>query len=114
MRKSKADTLAALAALEQLAIEMQEQRALLLGVSVKVDNIGRMLDTPVVSRSVPEKASQDGWMTVAEAADWLKVSKFTVRDACVNGRLTANKVSNHIGWRIDPESVQAEWDRRHG
>ena len=114
MRKSKADTLAALAALEAIAAEMQEQRALLLGVSVKVDNIGKMLDTPVISPTVPEKASESGWMTVAEAADWLKVSKFTVRDACVSGRLTAHKVSNHVGWRIDPESVQAEWDRRYG
>jgi hypothetical protein len=104
MRKSTAERALIRASLDELRAEVAEQRALLLTLLVKID--GLEVEPPQVYDPA------DDTLTVADAAGILRVSAYTVRAMCNDGRLVASKESNAAGWRIDAESVRAEYRRR--
>ena len=121
MTKKKAERLATSEMLDTILAELLALRATVENIARTIDSAGSPLhfhpqtgaltDEPVV---LVEPEPQSDTVKVAEAAGMLKVSEFTVRAMCKDGRLTAMKDSNAAGWRITRKSVLDEWNRRWG
>ena len=47
------------------------------------------------------------WKTVGQVAEWLQVSEETVRRWLRNEQLKGHNLGGNIGWRIDPDDVDA-------
>ncbi len=68
--------------------------------------IARLASAPAVRDPATATADLRHWLTVAEAAAQLGISKHGVRDLCRRGRLAATKHRVTGTWRIDPASIE--------
>jgi excisionase family DNA binding protein len=79
-----------------------------------LENIADKLNSPaVLARSMPN--GPDIWMTVADVADYLKLSPRAIRDGATSGRLPAHKYpagSDRGQWRFRRDELDKQLSRK--